>query len=180
MAEIFKKSKRTEIYDLDFISKRFWNRVTRSGADDCWNWNEKSGDGYGNFYMLGKLRTATRSVWYLTYGVFPDDGILVCHKCDNPACVNPSHLFLGTHKDNMVDSKNKGRRPKGDKVPSSRLKETDIIEILKLKKAGVLNSTLAKKFSVNKSTITHIFGGRTWRFITTDCSINPDCADYAK
>lgn len=85
----------------------FWDRVDTSGS--CWVWtgacNRK---GYGEYHFNGKARRAHRVSWELTYGPIPE-GLIVCHRCDNPSCVRPDHLFLGTHSDNAIDRERKGR-----------------------------------------------------------------------
>jgi hypothetical protein len=92
---------------------RFWSKVDKSGGPDaCWNWMAKSrshsGNGYGNFNYNGKAAHAHRVAWELTNGPIPN-GLFGCHKCDNPLCCNPAHLFLGTAKDNSADMHAKGR-----------------------------------------------------------------------
>ena len=87
--------------------KRFWDKVDKTG--ECWIWTAYTKtDGYGQFKFDGKMRGAHRMAWLLTNGEIPD-GMLVCHTCDNPSCVNPNHLFLGTNQDNADDKMNKGR-----------------------------------------------------------------------
>lgn len=99
--------------DVAEIGPWFWSKVEVRGPDDCWEWTGyRMKFGYGRF-PLGHRPSrrnvlAHRAVWVLTYGGIPD-GLDVCHDCDNPPCCNTRHLFLGTHRDNMIDRENKGR-----------------------------------------------------------------------
>ena len=102
------------------IEERFWKRVDKNG--ECWNWtHRKTRDGYG---YVKKFNTVTgrwsytyvhRLSWELANGPIPD-GLFVCHHCDNPSCVRPSHLFVGTHLDNMKDRSAKGRTRRSSKL----------------------------------------------------------------
>lgn len=99
------------------INERFWQKVTITANPDlCWEWlfrcNE---DGYGVLTYKQKHYYAHRMAWELTNGSI-QKGMCVLHKCDNPPCCNPHHLFLGTHKQNMEDKVKKGRQPKGDAI----------------------------------------------------------------
>lgn len=87
--------------------QRFWSRVDKSGQ--CWIWTRgKSRNGYGRFRLKGKIIYAHRFAFEITYGtVLP--GLHICHKCDNPPCCNPKHLWAGTPADNMHDRDRKGR-----------------------------------------------------------------------
>jgi len=92
-------------------SERFWNTVERTSG--CWNWKgyyskAKDRPWRAYFWLDGKMRSAPRLAWTLANGPIPED-MLVCHRCDNPPCTNPDHLFLGTCKDNATDRQKKGR-----------------------------------------------------------------------
>ena len=90
---------------------RFWDKVDKSG--DCWMWTAyKDQKGYGRFGIGSKLYSAHRLSYEWSYGDF-DKKLCVCHTCDNPGCVNPEHLWLGTRRDNNIDRDNKGRHNNG-------------------------------------------------------------------
>ncbi len=91
------------------VSERFWSKVTDAGS--CWVWTaHRSRRGYGTFDVEGASQQAHRVAWALSHGPIPH-GMLVCHHCDNPSCVRPEHLFLGTALDNSRDRIAKGRFP---------------------------------------------------------------------
>ena len=91
------------------VSDRFWGNVYPGQADDCWEWHGTlRADGYGQIRIGASNVLAHRLAWQLAVGPIPDD-LCVLHRCDNPPCVNPDHLWLGTHADNMHDMFAKGR-----------------------------------------------------------------------
>lgn len=103
------------------IVKRFWNKVNKKGPvhpilrTRCWVWTAStSGGGYSQFQSIRGVNYGHVASWMIHYEELIPEGVLVCHKCDNPICVRPDHLFLGTHQDNMDDMVQKGRQQKGD------------------------------------------------------------------
>ncbi len=99
------------------VEERFWSKIDKSaGPDECWPWKAGTVKGYGWFWANGKDNQAHRFVYELVVGAIPD-GLDILHKCDNPPCCNPSHLWPGTDLDNVRDCESKGRavHPRGER-----------------------------------------------------------------
>lgn len=149
---------------IDQISKKFWARVDRSG--ECWIWKKGKRTGYGILRVNGGRMEAHRLAFELTFGPIPNRRI-VCHKCDNPPCVRPDHLFLGTHKDNSEDMYRKGRnagvvQSKGTQNINAKLNEEAIRAIRWLCANGKSVPRVARAYSIHPSTIYDILKGTTW------------------
>jgi len=135
--------------------------VTGAG---CWEWKlSRHADGYGNKKFRGEVR-AHRAVWVLLFGPIPD-GQQVLHSCDNPACVNPAHLFLGTQPDNMADMKAKRRAAHGENSGVARLTDSIVRSSLSEYRAGASIASLARKHGVDDKTMWQAVKGRTWRHL---------------
>lgn len=151
------------------LLERFWLKVNKSD-DGCWEWNAvKNVKGYGqfsdrNYYAGGKTRGAHRWSWEFTYGDIPD-GLFVCHRCDNPGCVRPDHLFLGTNSDNQRDSVAKGRaQRRGEQARHVKLNEMQVRVIRRLE--GVLSiKKIAKIFDTAPTNVWHIQKRQNWAHI---------------
>jgi hypothetical protein len=153
-------------------SIRFWNKVDISG--DCWIWTAaKSSKGYGRFKLNGKLQSP-HVLSYRMHNEFYDNTLQVCHKCDNPSCINPDHLFLGTRSDNMIDCASKNRisqlpswvlEKKGENKHISKLTNEQVKEIKMLLKTSIKQVEIAEIYSVSNNTIGDIKAGRTWNHI---------------
>jgi hypothetical protein len=136
----------------------------------CWKWKGAlDKDGYGDFWVTLSKNTkrnfaAHRASWELFRYEIPQ-GLSVLHKCDNPWCVNPDHLFLGTQMDNIRDrdSKNRWKPRYGETNPVSKLTSAQVIEIRKLLSNGCRGMDVAAKFNVTKQNICSINKNRTWR-----------------
>lgn len=149
------------------ISERFWNKIEICGDDECWNWKTQKGkQRYGKCKIDGIIFRSHRIAWELVNGKIPD-GLCVCHHCDNPSCCNPRHLFLGTHKENMVDmrQKGKGARCPGISNPSAKLTESQVLEIRKLKNEGMNYTKIGSLFGVGRCEVRNICNRNTWKHI---------------
>jgi hypothetical protein len=93
------------------LDARFWAKVDKRGADQCWPWTGSSdgGRGYGSFYHNGRSRRATQVAWEIWNNAPFPEGKVACHSCDNPPCVNPNHIWPGTMRENALDAVAKGR-----------------------------------------------------------------------
>lgn len=144
--------------------KNFWKKVIKTNK--CWNWQgAKNNYGYGIFGVFGKLKLSHRFSYEINKGKIPK-GLLVCHSCDNPKCVNPEHLWLGTNNDNSIDKVRKGRQFKqnGEKAPNAKLKLKDVETIRKLYSTKLFTFTeLGEIYSMNKSTIRCLIRRLTWK-----------------
>lgn len=142
------------------VIDRFHSK-TKKTSNGCILWTAgKFKDGYGGFYVLGRNRRAHRIAWELVNGPIVDDDMQVLHRCDNPACVNPDHLFLGTIADNMIDRNKKGRVPTGENCKSAKLKIADIKEI---RQSSLPATELAKHYGVTHSAVSYVRRGETWK-----------------
>lgn len=153
--------------------------------NNCWNWDlGKDKYGYGYMYIKYYQRTiATHRVSYAMFNSFLPKNKLVCHHCDNPSCINPDHLFIGTTTDNIRDAQIKGHMAK-------KLEKDDVREIVKRLKNGESNYKIANDYPVNYKTIDNIKRGNLWEHITgieepigntrkfNDNDIKEICKDY--
>lgn len=154
------------------LQKRLWKKVNIGKLDECWKWNQYTDrDGYGTFYFDGQSAKAHRYVYELYNGPILK-GHCICHICDNPSCLNPTHLFMGTHLENMNDMKQKkrSRNSLGELNTNTCLSESEIIYVFDL----VLNNKIHfkqeiieinPKFSYN--IIKNILDGRNWKDTTS-------------
>lgn len=158
-------------YVRESLSERFWKKVDKRSADDCWNWTAyRDKDGYGHIRLDNSKHSdapSHRVSYELANGTIPD-GMFVCHSCDNPSCVNPNHLFLGTHIDNMRDCVTKGRKVglRGEKFYANKLTDEKVIAMRRRYEIGDADMrTLATEYGVAVSTVCNVIHRKSWKHI---------------
>jgi hypothetical protein len=149
--------------------KTSYSKADKGFKTKCWIWNSPDPyrGGYGRVWFSGKSESAHRFSWNIHKGEIPK-GIEVCHHCDIPSCVNPNHLFLGTHLDNMRDAISKNRIPflKGELNGCAKLRSKDVLEIrLKYSLGETTYKNLALQFGVDPSMIFLIVKRKKWSHI---------------
>lgn len=161
---------------------RFWSHVDKSG--DCWIWTYTQSRGYGYTYVYAVRRAiqSHRVSWIIAYGQIPE-GMFVCHKCDNPSCVNPSHLFIGAAANNSRDMVKKGRSARGfrhgaythpEKRPhkygtengQSKLTDYQVRSIRYLASCRIPQRLIGSLFGINQQTVSKIVARIRWAHLT--------------
>lgn len=151
--------------------ERFFSQVEKNGPiireeiGPCWIWTgSKTHDGYGKVRMMGREFRAHRASWVLRYGFIRPD-VIACHRCDNPPCVNPDHLFIGSVADNMRDMKLKGRAkgPPSAKTNTAVLDDETAFLVRVLRADGWGRKELASRFGLTTTSIDNVVSGRTWK-----------------
>jgi len=151
--------------------KRFWAKVEIRGPDECWKWIAWKSKGYGMFSFESKSVSSHRVSWFIHFGYLPSFNFytksLVLHHCDNKACVNPKHLFIGTQKDNVRDCVKKGRciRASGERQHLSKLTEDQVKDIRAMRKIGLRYRSIAKMFSISINNSMKIVNIETWKHV---------------
>lgn len=154
----------------DFNNRNFiedvWKYINKKSEDECWEWmGGFDGKGYGRIYFEHKRRGAHRVVYELTYGKIQNE-LYVCHKCNNPICCNPKHLYLGTQKDNLKQMIEDGRSHVGEKHGLAKLTEEDVLKIRKMYSTGKYTlKTLGETFKTCFQNISDIINRKHWRHI---------------
>jgi len=148
------------------LLKRFWDNVDIKSDDECWEWQgSKTTAGYGLMWWNNELQYCHRLSIEFTGKQIPKR-YHACHSCDNPSCVNPNHLFVGTPQDNINDKVFKGRHSFGENHPNARLSDNQVKEIRMLFEDGMWQTDIAKVFGVDSSHISRIVYGLVRRNLT--------------
>jgi hypothetical protein len=150
------------------IEERFWEKVLID--EGCWRWTgARSPSGYGRFIIgvTEGVEWAHRVAFRLGVGPI-GPGLHVCHSCDNPGCVRPSHLWLGTAKDNHDDSVSKNRRAHGERIGTARLTEELVrrIRFVKREQPGISNVAIGAMLGVSKESVRSVLLGKSWRHVS--------------
>lgn len=152
------------------IEDRFWSHVAKSG--DCWEWvGTRRREGYGLFWNGERQVRAHRFAWELEEGPIPE-GKSLCHSCDNPPCVRPSHLFVGTQRENLEDMTRKGRRStpfrdqdqRGSKNRYAKLTDEQVAHIKGMAAAGHYQDDIAARFGISRANVSYI-SRKTWAHV---------------
>lgn len=134
----------------------------------CWNWTGDLGGAdshscrYGRVHYRGQSWQAHR-LSFETFKELIPPGMMVCHRCDNPICINPEHLFLGTSRDNIDDMVSKRRQNFGARHPNAKLTESQVAEIRRLREGGLILADIASRFGIDLSQVGNIVNGKQWR-----------------
>jgi hypothetical protein len=149
------------------FEQRFWSKVAIGKPNECWEWQAyKNNDGYGQFYLDGKLIAAHRASYILVNDQVVIKNRLVLHSCDNPSCVNPGHLRIGDQKENMIDAAKRGRHP------NYILTNEKVKKIRALFKSGVNPQKISAQLGIKYPTIYAVISGRTWSHIPDEPTDN--------
>ncbi len=142
--------------------ERFWSKTKRNESNGCLEWCAFTTE-YGRFFYNGRSWLAHRVAWVITKGPIPE-GMVVCHKCDNPKCVDVEHLFIGTPQDNVNDREMKGRNvvPKGELCGTSKLTEHQVIEI---RNSDLNLIQAAKQYGVTPQAIWMVRKRKNWAHV---------------
>jgi hypothetical protein len=143
----------------------FWRHVEIGRVDDCWPWTgSRYRGGYGRIRRGGVQRVAHREAFEIAFGESVPRELMVCHRCDNPCCVNPAHLFLGTAADNNGDRKSKGRNAdtRGERHPMAKVTAADVMEMRRMRAGGAIFKEIGARFGVTTQAAFLAVTGKSW------------------
>ena len=148
------------------VEERFWSHVDKNCPElgRCWLWTAQRSHGYGRFVFDGRGRPATHMSWKIHVRKVPDN-LFLLHKCDNPPCVNPNHLYEGTAKQNMQDALQRGQYPLGERHGTSKVTEALVKEIRRRCEHEV-QRRVAEELGLHESQVSRIVLRKNWRHIS--------------
>lgn len=146
------------------LEERFWSYVRVAGPDECWEWTGAKVNGYGVLSVDRKSTGAPRVSLRLA-GSTPSAGDDACHRCDNPPCVNPRHLYFGSRQQNADDAVSRGRVPRGEEKVQRKLSDDAVIEIREKCAAGTVYREVAESYGVSISTVREIAYHQKWKHL---------------
>ena len=153
--------------NMEFDVDKFWSRTAVGDDDECWEWQAGFSGDYGWFSDSGFERYAHRVSYRIDRGEWPEDQ--VNHTCHNPACVNPSHLYGGSHSDNMKDAYENGTQSalthRGEQTNTAKLTEDDVREIRNKYDGDATQVELAEEYGVTQANISLIVRGEKWSHV---------------
>ena len=151
--EALEKPLRKKVPNGTSLEKRLYSNIKKVG--ECWEWQGSTNQGYGRIGYEGKWHLTHRLSWKVAKGDIPE-GKFVCHHCDNPKCIRPAHLFLGTHDDNMRDMAEKGRGRKGG-IPDEQVRA--------IRKDPRTQQVISDEYGITQQTISDIKTGKSYAWV---------------
>lgn len=148
------------------VIRRLGKYIQKNISNGCWEWTgSKTKDGYGKSWFRGKTIRAHRLSFLSHKKEEIPEGYLILHKCDNPICINPDHLFCGTPSENTIDMYKKGRgvNNRGENCGTSKLNKKEIEEIKKQWLSGESQGIIAKRYKITQSNVSRIVNEKTWK-----------------
>jgi hypothetical protein len=146
---------------VETISERL-ARSSQQQSNGCIIWLGAKASGYGQFFWRGKVISAHRAAWQAENQSEIAKGMMICHRCDNRACINPDHLFVGTAAQNSRDMVEKERQAKGESVGNAKLNRDSVLEI---RNASGTISGIARQFGISRRNVRFIRQRKTWRHV---------------
>lgn len=157
---------------IDVLPRSFWSKVQINPGNSCWEWTGcLNSKGYGCIGLNGKVRLAHRAMLEYLHGEIPPK-MVGMHACDNPKCVRPSHLSIGTHQQNMADMRAKGRGKSvvGEQHHNQRVAPSDVIKARQMHAAGIKESEIAKQLGMTAENVWQIVHRRTWSHLPEEAA----------
>ena len=140
---------------MEKIERKFWDKTSIKSDSECWLWKGAMSGGYGRFWFRNKVAKASRVAWILANNKEIPDGLLILHTCDNPRCVNPSHLYAGTQSDNLKDRAERNSHNQGGMPPRLSIEDVENIKFL-CSSGKYEQAEIANRFHISRSYVSNI------------------------